>query len=255
MTGGLANPEYVARQYGDGRRLAARHRLHADYTVTDAPPFLRWLFDLEAPAPGERLLEVGCGRGDLWLMNADRLPAAKVTATDASPGMAAEARARLASQPISVALADVGALPFPAEAFDVVLANHMLYHVADLAAGLAELHRVLRPGGTLHASTNGAGHMAELAAMSDSGPTPLSFTLENASGLLAPYFARPEVVRYPATLRITEAAPAVDYVASYRDLGEAGRSALERRIAAHIAAHGCLEVRKSVGLVSARRPV
>ncbi len=255
MTAGLAHPEYLARQYGDGQRLAARHRLHADYTVTDAPPFLRWLFDVEAPAPGERVLEVGCGRGDLWVANADRLPAAQVTATDASPGMAAETRARLASLPISVAVADVGDLPFPAEAFDVVLANHMLYHVADLAAGLAELRRVLRPGGTLHASTNGAGHMAELTEMSGSHPPPLSFTLESAGGLLAPHFAGPEVVRYPAILRITEAAPAVDYVASYRDLDESGRDALESRIAAHIAAHGCLEVRKSVGLVSARRPV
>lgn len=49
---------------------------------------------------------------------------------------------------------DVQALPFPDDAFDAVMAMHMLYHVPDIPAGVAEIRRVLRAGGTLYALTN-----------------------------------------------------------------------------------------------------
>ena len=57
---------------------------------------------------------------------------------------------------------DAAALPFSDAAFDVVTARHMLYHVPDVAAVLAEFRRVLKPGGRFLAVTNAEGYMAEL---------------------------------------------------------------------------------------------
>jgi SAM-dependent methyltransferase len=57
---------------------------------------------------------------------------------------------------------NVQSMPFEDSSFDVVVANHMLYHASDLERAVAEIRRVLRPGGLLVASTIGPGHLAEL---------------------------------------------------------------------------------------------
>ena len=57
---------------------------------------------------------------------------------------------------------DVQALPFEDDAFDVVIANHMLYHVPDPDRGVAELARVVHCDGVVLAATNGYGHMREI---------------------------------------------------------------------------------------------
>src|SRR5919108_178157 len=76
---------------------------------------------------------------------------------------AAPAKFRGSRSGRAVALtADAQALPFDPDEFDVVVANHMLYHVPDPALAVAELARVLRPGGTLLAATNGHRHLREL---------------------------------------------------------------------------------------------
>jgi SAM-dependent methyltransferase len=66
----------------------------------------------------------------------------------------------------------------------------MLYHVPDLDRGIAELARVLRPGGTLVAVTNSRYHLLELRELVGSGPSTLSFNRENGEELLSPHFAR-----------------------------------------------------------------
>src|SRR5262249_25635887 len=107
--------------------------------------------------------------------------------------------------------------------FDVVIANHMLYHVPDLPGAVRELRRVLRPDGLLAAATNGMGHLRELddiAAAHAGGAVRhpvalnLSFRLENGAEQLAAAFDSVELRRFEDGLRITEAEPAVAYVAS-----------------------------------------
>lgn len=61
--------------------------------------------------------------------------------------------------------ADSAALPFEDDAFDAVIAMHMLYHLSDPAAGIADMSRVLKPGGLLGVTTNGAGNMREIYAL------------------------------------------------------------------------------------------
>ena len=61
---------------------------------------------------------------------------------------------------------DAQELPFPDDAFDVVVANHMLYHVPEPARAAAEIGRVLRPDGLLLAATNGPDHLDVIADIS-----------------------------------------------------------------------------------------
>ena len=168
----LDDREYVAAQYGDSANFDARVRIYELYDVSDER-MQRWLFPRLRLREGERVLEVGCGAGNLWRDNAERLPARlALTLTDLSPGMLDEARARLAALAPAPDFrpADVQSLPFPDASFDAAIANHMLYHVPDRAKALAELRRVLRPGGRLIAVTYPWTHLLELrAALEDLG--------------------------------------------------------------------------------------
>ena len=130
-----------------------------------------------------RVLEVGCGEGEL----AERLTAtvAEVVAVDQSPRMVELTRAR----GVDAHVADVQQLPFPDASFDAVLAAWMLYHVPDLDRGLSEVARVLRPGGRLVATTNGADHLAELLALGGIERWELPFEAENGAEILGRHFA------------------------------------------------------------------
>jgi SAM-dependent methyltransferase len=148
-----------------GRRAAQGHQapggiLIGDAVVYDALSRLllgqlyrRIAADVAAVAPdGARVLEVGCGPGHLsvQLAGQHRL---EVTGLDLDPAMIARAAAntdraanRGGGRP-SFLVGDVAALAFPDRSFDLVVSTLSMHHWADPAAGLAEIGRVLRPGG------------------------------------------------------------------------------------------------------------
>src|ERR671930_1311101 len=96
------------------------------------------------------------------------------------------------SKGIDARVGDVQELPFADGEFDVAVAAWMLYHVADLDSGLAELARVLTPGGTLVAVTNDVEHLQELWDLahraSDIGR--FNFRSDNGEEILRRHFAR-----------------------------------------------------------------
>lgn len=95
-----------------------------------------------APAPGSRVLEVGCGRGFLTRDMHERL-GLDVTGTDLNPNVIERAVTdRVLSMPAT-------ALDFPDETFDHVVTVHTIEHVPAIATAFREMSRVLRPGGTM----------------------------------------------------------------------------------------------------------
>jgi ubiquinone/menaquinone biosynthesis C-methylase UbiE len=107
------------------------------------------VFDLAGPLEGRDVLDVGCGDG-VYARAAARA-GAHVTGLDRSTEAVSAARARAESDGLAVDLqvGDAGALPFPADRFDVVLAVTVLCFVEKPAQAVAEMARVLRPGGVL----------------------------------------------------------------------------------------------------------
>jgi demethylmenaquinone methyltransferase / 2-methoxy-6-polyprenyl-1,4-benzoquinol methylase len=95
--------------------------------------------------PGDRVLDVCCGTGDLAV--ADREAGGDVTGLDFSERMLE--RARRKSDAIEWIRGDATALPFPDAAFDAVTVGFGVRNLDDLESGLRELARVLRPGGLL----------------------------------------------------------------------------------------------------------
>ena len=147
-----------------GRHAARGHPVPGGILVGDAvvydtlsrlllsPLVKRIAADVAAAAPaGAQILEVGCGPGHLSLRLARH--GFEVTGLDLDPAMIARARANAdrpensdQRQP-SLLVGDVAALAFPDRSFDLVVSTLSMHHWADPATGLAEIGRVLRPGG------------------------------------------------------------------------------------------------------------
>ncbi|MGH7500187.1 MAG: class I SAM-dependent methyltransferase [Longimicrobiales bacterium] len=100
------------------------------------------LHTLAAPKSGDLVLEVGCGAGHVL----ERFENVRRIGVDMSEGMLARSRRRLGNA-VDLARGSAGSLPFASATFDIVLCTEVLEHVADPAAVIAELVRVVRPGG------------------------------------------------------------------------------------------------------------
>jgi SAM-dependent methyltransferase len=138
----------TALEFNDetGRQIEAMY-LHPDFI--DRRRRVRQSLAL---APGERVIDVGCGPGFLTAEVAAEVgPNGWVCGFDLSESMLELARARCAGQPgaawVDFRAGDATALPFPDASFDAAVATQVYEYVADMPTALAELHRVLRPGG------------------------------------------------------------------------------------------------------------
>ena len=265
----LADPAYVAEQYRDSARFDARVRIYELYD-TSKESWMRWLFERLELRQGERVLELGCGTANVWRENATRVPDdVALVLTDLSPGMLGEARARLAGLPLSPELreADAQALPFADESFDLVIANHMFYHVPDRARALREVRRVLRRGGRLLVGTNHWTHLLELRellarfALEGLLLAPLrdrsEFDLETAAEEIAAVLEVVGVERRQSALEIREVEPLIAYVrsmAASARVPDASLAPLARHVARQIELMGALHVGISAGVVQARKP-
>jgi ubiquinone/menaquinone biosynthesis C-methylase UbiE len=203
----LNDPALVRAEYEDESRFAARAVVWSASTGEDPR---RVAFDAVAEVRPARVLEVGQGRGEL----AERIQrelGAELVAIDQSERMVALARDR----GVDARFGDVQELPFEDRAFDCVVAAWMLYHVPDLDRGLAEIVRVLRPGGRLVAVTNTEFHLPELwGRFGERAVRIHEFNAENGEERLARHFARVERRIVEGTVTFADWRAARDYVAA-----------------------------------------
>jgi ubiquinone/menaquinone biosynthesis C-methylase UbiE len=252
--------ETVQRQYADAANLRARSAIYR-FAEPATTPWPRWVFDQLGLPPDARVLEVGSGDGGLWKRNLDRLPAAwRVVMLDLSHGMLTAARGDLPAAQFAFAQGDAARLPLADAQFDAVVANHMLYHVADRAAALREIRRVLVPrGGRLFATTNSDEHLGPMRRLineflGDGSPLrePLPFSLENGAAALGAVFPRVERRENRGALRVTDADAVIRYVMSVTGAPEritgARLDELRRRAAREIETHGAFVFPTAAGM-------
>jgi ubiquinone/menaquinone biosynthesis C-methylase UbiE len=266
----FSNPRALrGEQYKSEHNLNARIALHERFSVNQRS-WRGWVFEHLELEGARRVLELGCGPGNLWAKNLERLPRGiKIVLSDFSPGMLRAARRKLAGQPqFEYACWETQQPAARPGSFDCAIANHMLYHLPDVPAGLEQIRRLLNPGGVLHASTNGEAHLREIwgwvhAALPERGDAVeafkniYSFSVENGAELLSEHFNAVEYFAWEDGLEITEAQPLVDFVASSSmmtrlDAEELG--VFRDFLSAKLATDGVLRVTKNAGIFVARGP-
>jgi SAM-dependent methyltransferase len=263
----MARHELREVQYKTPGNLVARATLHRRFGEP-GKSWHRWAFDRITGRPTRaRILEVGCGPGWLWRENADRIPADwRLTLSDFSPGMIEDTRTHLQRHHTHFVVADAERLPFAAEAFDAVVANHMLYHVPHRARAIAEFARVLAPGGRLYAATVGIDHMRELdrlrerfraggGALAQPWPTcdAADFVVGRGAAELGRSFAEVTLQPFTNLLKVTDAAALADYMLStFPEAGEDVRRALLMFLQNEIGRDGIIEIRARYGLFTAQ---
>jgi SAM-dependent methyltransferase len=218
------------QQFGTDDYLRVRQATHDLYSVPRID-FPEWALNRLDWRGDELILDVGSGSG----IYAERLktlaPDAHYLGLDQQIGMFARHTAQG-----SLTVGGAHELPFPDHTFDVVMANHMLYLVADVDEVLRELRRVMKPSGILMTATNSIQTMPEFGALyrravmllsapgSSYTPQPFSvaasYSLESAPAALHRHFYA--VVRHdlPQALVFETAEPALAYLESLRSLRE-----------------------------------
>jgi SAM-dependent methyltransferase len=224
------DPDAVRQMYSTDEALRIRQATHDQYSEAKID-FAGWALGCVKWRGDEHILDVGCGPGRWVQLLHDKLPNIRYYGLDLYPNM-------LLTHPAlnCVTVADAQRIPFADATFDVVMANHMLFHVPDVERALREFRRVLKPGGVVMATTNSVQNLPEVQALMRRAITLLVppgttniripsqhtdlFTLESGTRLLARYFYA--VVRYdlPGKLVFPSVEPLLAYIESTRSVRE-----------------------------------
>ena len=251
-------------QYRDASNLDARVELHRRFS-TNTYGWFPWIFDsLETLLGNAHVLELGCGPAHMWKECVDRIPDGWIIIlSDLSEGMVTAAWRNMAvtDRAFKHEQIDAQSIPYPDENFDIVIANHMLFHLPDRPKSLAEIRRVLKSGGYLVATTVGDGHVSEINKWlkklnpdTDFAPFANPFTLDNGLDKITPFFSHVEIKRYDDNLCVTEIEPLVAYLKSsvrVSDLSESTLLDLRQELENILEKQGDIFITKDSGLFTA----
>jgi len=211
--------------YADDRHIRSRQAIYA-YAEKRADPAWRTSF---IPWDGTQIVvDVGCGNGfDLRHIVPDG-HCRHAFGVDLSAGMLRSLTELRSSGRLTPVQGDAQQLPLGDGIADIGLAMHMLYHVPDIQAAVRELRRVVKPGGTVLASTNSIASLAEIndlmgAALSKVAGHPFDslhsgkFNLETGAPQLQTEFSEVSMRRFDVPLAFPTAEPVLGYLASVRD--------------------------------------
>ncbi|HLO16607.1 MAG TPA: class I SAM-dependent methyltransferase [Anaerolineales bacterium] len=261
----FTDPQYLKTdQYRDSTNLDARAVIHQRFS-TNPYGWFHWIFDVLEKLPERaNILELGCGPAYLWRNCIERIPAGwRITLSDLSPGMVDAAWRNLVvtGRNFKFEQIDAQSVPYPAESFDAVIANHMLYHVPDRHQAIGEIARVLKPGGHLFATTVGQNHLCELHKWLQHAHIDKSFeefsrsfTLENGLEQLKPFFSEVTLIHYEDNLVVTEVEPIMAYIRSSiraSELAEEAVLEIHQDLEKELRQNASIFIRKDSGLFEA----
>ena len=258
------------KQYKNSTNLAKRINLHEGFSTNKEIGWYEWCYEKMNLKANMKILEVGCGNGRLWRKNIRKIKNyLDITLTDIEDKMIEATKEELwdKKEMFKFDVVDVCNLPYENESFDVIIANHMLYHVKDIEKGLEEIYRVLKDDGSLFISTVGQDHLKELKLMIediDLGKTKEQwsfldrFNLESGFEKLNKSFKDVYRYKYDDNLFVTEIEPIVSYIHSMENsesLVFEGKklNALKKVLKEEIKAKKGIFIRKEIGILVAKK--
>jgi len=245
---------------------------HRRYSVprVDLPT---WALDRHRWRGDETVLDIGTGTGQYLAPLRERLPRGRIIAGDLAPGMLRDLRFKGVPAEAMLLNADAESLPLADASCDAVIASYVMFFIPDIPRAVAEMHRVLRPGGVLLAVTMAHAYQDEMRAVVNralahlGGPNATHwgtiqhrFSLESGQAHLDPHFRVTEH-RIESAFVFPEAWPVLAYVNSSRDMirddvpphrtWDEFIAALRDEVQAEIAAQGEFRVSKNAGVLIA----
>ena len=260
--------EYAQLQYNSHENLTNRMNL---WSYGSNPESLqKWIFSKIQLKENERVLELGCGTGKLWLENYKNNPSTcSITLSDFSQKMLRNAKENLKSLnlPINFKLINAEKIPYGNQNFDVVIGCHMLYHIPNIKKALIEISRVLKPSGRFISTTVSENHIRELKEfLSEFGLYSdeklklfTEFRNETGKDILKPYFSEISFEEYLNHVSITSIVPLMKYIESmhpedrYPNFQEV-KPRLEDKISKILKKDSKFEITGIMGLFNARKP-
>lgn len=265
----LSNEKKIENQYATTDNLNRRITIHQYNTST--VNWMEWVFDHLHIEEGMKILEIGCGNGLLWETNITRLPPdLEIYVSDYSEGMLESIKkcfnkheAELIKKNIQIHYRqeDSNNLQLDDMKFDLIIANHMLYHLEQMEDCLLKLRKALQKDGYLICSTIGNGHMKELMDLVYEYDNTIDntldlcvkrFSLQNGKTQLSKVFDQIERYDFDSNLIVDNAKVIWDYVYSFPCnapvILERTGDVLMQMIMDHIDKEGAFLIHKETGL-------
>jgi ubiquinone/menaquinone biosynthesis C-methylase UbiE len=237
--------------------LSTRINIHEKYSVNKYG-WTSWVFDQYKFKQNMNILELGCGTGNIWIGKEKNLPEnINITLTDISPLMIEKAKKNMKKNKMfSFQIVNIQNIPFDNKTFDVVIANHMLYHVPNMAKALYEIKRVLKDNGYFYTTTIGENSLKELQDIYKKFEDKVkfqysqncSFTLENGKKILGEYFSKIEQKLYIDSLKVTDTNDLMEYIISYNKIPKEINKIFYEAVKSKFNEEGIFNIRKDQGI-------
>lgn len=218
----------VIEQYKSHANLDIRVELHRRYSKNKLG-FNNWIFSNYQITDEIKVLELGCGTGELWKNQLDVIDKLEqLIVTDFSSDMVEKTKSVIGNRDnVEYKIMDIQNISFENETFDIVIANMLLHHVDDIDKALDEVNRVLKKGGIFYCATFGENGVVDYLASLFKNEINQelenkTFTLQNGKNYLIRYFNNVEKLIYDDELQVTNIDDLVQYIQSLRGISEIG---------------------------------
>ena len=260
----------VKSQYKDSCNLSSRIQLHEKFSV-NSEKWFPWVFKHLEFTECTDILELGCGNGVVWKENNGKILSGKnIILSDFSSGMIEDAKQNVKGvYDFLFEVINAEKINKSDASIDMVIANHMLYHMKNLETCLTEIVRILKPGKRLYATTIGESHLVEISNIVKEFDSSINlkfsghakkFGINNGMLILKKYFTNVTFNRYEDYLFVTDVDSLVGFIMSTSSnvrekiKGEnlnAFKSYLEQKIEKD----GGIKITKDIGMFIAEKSV